>query len=226
MPYLVGLQEPARLASQRAPFPLFTQAQWLLESKRVPAGEANWSSLTVALREPSEAVQIWQEMGTSTVRVSQTEIGLLERLYTFREREEVLWFLERYPFLVPLLLEAYYEIEKYFPHSQVFLEVVTDPEAIDDYQLIAFIATNFGPDEAVDRLEQFDEDWWLDALNRAQGKLCIDVEAKDISEEMIVAGMIKHDFIVQMSPIREYSLRVRVKSMEKATPHIVEPEGV
>ena len=31
--------------------------------------------------------------------------------------------------------------------------------------------------------------------------------------------------IVQMPPIREYSLRVRVKSVEKATPHIVEPVG-
>ena len=37
----------------------------------------------------------------------QAEIELLERWYTFRERAEVLWFLERYPFLVSLLLEAY-----------------------------------------------------------------------------------------------------------------------
>lgn len=52
------------------------------------------------------------------------------------------------------------------------------------------------------------------------------MEIKEICEEMIVAGMIKHDFIVQIPPIREYALRVRVKSIEKATPHIVEPEGV
>ncbi|MBL7075352.1 TIGR04255 family protein [candidate division KSB1 bacterium] len=100
----------------------------------------------------------------------------LERLYTFREREEVLWFLERYPFLVSLLLDAYKEIGNYFPYSQVFLEVITDPEATEDSQLVIFIATNLAPDKADDRLERFDEDWWLDALDRAQGKLCIDME--------------------------------------------------
>jgi hypothetical protein len=52
------------------------------------------------------------------------------------------------------------------------------------------------------------------------------VEIKEISEEAIVTGVMKHDFIVRMPPIKEYTLRVKVKSIEKATPHIVEPEGV
>lgn len=52
------------------------------------------------------------------------------------------------------------------------------------------------------------------------------MEIKEISEEMIVAGMIKYDFIVQIPPIRECTLRVRIKSIEKATPHIVEPKGI
>ena len=123
-------------------------------------------------------MRIWQDIGTSTVRVHQGEIQWLERLYTFRERSDVLWFLERYPFLVPLLLEAYGKIGDYFPYSQVFLEVVTDPEAVGDYQLVVFIATNFDPDEADDRFERFDEDWWLDALDQAQGVLCINLECR------------------------------------------------
>lgn len=52
------------------------------------------------------------------------------------------------------------------------------------------------------------------------------MELKEVSEERIVARMIKHDFIVQMPPIREYTLRVRVKSIKKATPHIIESEGL
>lgn len=52
------------------------------------------------------------------------------------------------------------------------------------------------------------------------------IEIKEISEEIIVAGMIKDDFIVKMPPIREHTLRVKIKSIEKAHPHIVEPEGV
>ncbi|MBC7250165.1 MAG: hypothetical protein H5T62_07760 [Anaerolineae bacterium] len=101
---------------------------------------------------------------------------MLERLYVFKERKEVTSFLEECPFLIPLLLEAHYEIEQHFSPSQVFLEVITDPEETNSTQLLASIATGLDPDEALDRLERFDEEWWLDALAGARGKLCIDVE--------------------------------------------------
>lgn len=100
----------------------------------------------------------------------------LEQVYTLRERAEVMPFLERYPFLTSLLLEAYSKVKEYFPDSQAFLEIVGDPEETDDDQLVLFIATNSDPDEALERLDQFDENWWLDALDRAQGKLGISVE--------------------------------------------------
>lgn len=176
MPYLANLQESAQSVSIGALFPLPKQAQWPSEPEKVSTVVTNWPAFTVALLEPLETIQIWQETGALTVRVPQAAIQLLERLYTFRQRAEVLWFLERYPFLAPLLLEAYEEIGYYFPCTQVFLEVVADPEAIDDYQLVISIATNLAPDEAVNRLERFDEDWWLDTLDWAQGKLCINVE--------------------------------------------------
>jgi hypothetical protein len=126
---------------------------------------------------PIEVTRIWQEMGAPTVRTLDFETRSLERLYTFRRRAEVSQFLEKHPFLVPLLLEAYSEFGNYFgPYPQVFLEVVTDPEAADDRQLFAFISTRLSPDEALDRLEQFDKSWWLSALDRAEGNLCIHVE--------------------------------------------------
>jgi hypothetical protein len=65
---------------------------------------------------------------------------------------------------------------KFFPGSEVFLEIDTDPEATIDEQPIAFIATSLPSNEAFTRLKQFDEDWWLNALDRVQGKLCITVE--------------------------------------------------
>lgn len=101
---------------------------------------------------------------------------LLQLLYTFREPAEVLKFLERDQFLAPFLIEAYSKIRQYFPNSRVFLEVDTDPEERNSQQLVAFIATKFSPDEALCRLKQFDEDWWLDALDQAQTKLCINLE--------------------------------------------------
>lgn len=101
----------------------------------------------------------------------------LEERYIFRgDRSEIVRFLERYPFLISLLTEAYSNIMKYFPNPSVFLTVSTDPEEFGADQLVAFIATNMGPDEASDALSSFDKKWWLNALRWAQGKLCITVE--------------------------------------------------
>jgi hypothetical protein len=178
MPHYASLQGRVQEASRWVLLPLYEQRQWLpLESVRIPATMTNWPVCTATFfLEPSEMIQKWQGPGVSVVSLPPAVVRCLERLYIFRDREEVLWFLERYPFLVSLLLEAYEEIWNYFPYSQVSLEVISDPEALDEYQLLASISTSLAPDEAIDKLEQFDESWWLDALDRVQSKLCIDVE--------------------------------------------------
>jgi len=43
--------------------------------------------------------------------------------------------------------------------------------------------------------------------------------------EKFMEDMLEFDIVVQMPPLREWSARVKVKSVEKAKPHIVEPEG-
>ncbi len=108
---------------------------------------------------------------------SEPAIKPFERLYAFRKPEEVGQFLEAYPFLTPLLREAHDKIDDYFgPQTAVALEVVTDPEAMDDRELFAFIQTSLPSQEALDRLERLDQDWWLDASDRSEGRLCIHVE--------------------------------------------------
>ena len=49
-------------------------------------------------------------------------------------------------------------------------------DAEDNLQLIASIITNRSPDEAFQQLKQFDEQWWLDALDKAEMKLTISLE--------------------------------------------------
>lgn len=105
------------------------------------------------------------------------QLGLLQQWYVIRgERTELLHFLEKYPFLVSLLLEVYLHIEEFFPHSLVYLSVSTDLEEFGTDRLIAFISTNLDPDNALDALSAFDKKWWLNSLKRAQGKLCITLE--------------------------------------------------
>jgi len=104
------------------------------------------------------------------------ELTLLNRIYTFRKPPEVSDFLSDNVYLVPLLVEAYGKIREYFPSAKLILEVVADPEADKEKELVIFIRTNLPPDEALDRLELLDRNWWLDASLDSDEKLCIHVE--------------------------------------------------
>ncbi len=98
-------------------------------------------------------------IGIAPSPISEADIETLERLYTLREKPEVLQFLEKYSFLIPPLLEAPDKIRQHFPDEQLFLQVVPDPEIIDYVHLALSILTEHNPDDALSRIQQFDEDW-------------------------------------------------------------------
>ena len=124
-----------------------------------------------------EVTRIWQETGAPAVRSLDFETRPLERLYTFRRRAEVSRFLEKHPFLIPLLLEAYSKIEGCFGlYPQVCLEVVNDPEVQGLVELFGYIVTRLSPEEAGKRIQRFDRDWFLNQLPHVQGLLNFDVE--------------------------------------------------
>src|SRR5713101_4305779 len=118
------------------------------------------------------------------MRKSETQLQLLEWHYVFRNDAEVKHFLREYPFLAQLLLDTYRKIEAHFPDSQIFLEVATDYEAFDhisgamnsDKELVASISTHLLPEEAIEALNEFYDDWWLKALEEAKGKISFGLE--------------------------------------------------
>jgi hypothetical protein len=91
----------------------------------------------------------------------------------------ILHFIQMHPFLIPLLVEAYSNIQKEFPYSQIFLKIANDPEELDADKadkLVASIATNLDVDEATDALARFDKRWRSSARKQARGKLLITLE--------------------------------------------------
>src|SRR5689334_17191798 len=101
--------------------------------------------------------------------------SLLGTLYTFKEPREVHAFLQKYPFLLPFLVEAHANIQRYFPSSPVTLKAVTDPEDAGNSQLVAYISTGEDPGDVFEKLQQLDAQWWLAAMDRAQGKFHVNV---------------------------------------------------
>ncbi len=98
-------------------------------------------------------------MTDTVVSIPPADLKTLENLYTFREQAKIYEFLDQHPFLVPVLLEAPDKIRHYFPDSQLFLEVLVDPESIDWIQLALSILVKIHPHEAVSRLHQLDDNW-------------------------------------------------------------------
>ena len=99
----------------------------------------------------------------------------LDPFYSYTDREAIARFARLCPALVPLLIEAAEQIGQYFTQPELVLEVV-EGLSIEEQGLAVSINTDLAPEEAMARLERFDEEWWLDVQDQTEGRLCIDVE--------------------------------------------------
>jgi hypothetical protein len=105
-----------------------------------------------------------------------SSIHQIEDLYSFRNLEEAQSYLAQYPFIVHVLADAYSKIGSYFPQSPLSLEVMGGVEQGEEAQMVMFIGTSTTPDEALQTLNKFDDEWWLDVMDLVDGRLTITVE--------------------------------------------------
>lgn len=111
-------------------------------------------------------------IGASTVFALEMALRQIADWYTVLQPQAVCKFIRRHPSLADLLIEAYAPLTDSFgPNPQVLLSVISDPEEAGLDELVGSIRTPLEPDEALERLDAFDEYWFLDQLNRANGKL-------------------------------------------------------
>jgi hypothetical protein len=96
-------------------------------------------------------------------------------LYSIKDLQAVEGFLEENTFLIPLLFTTYLNIEKCFSYSKVTLDVETDYEDATHQELAVYVVSNLPLEEALQQLERFDEQWWLNVLDQAQSKFDVDL---------------------------------------------------
>ena len=96
----------------------------------------------------------------------------------FALRGDVRSMTDKNPQLVPLLLEARQHVERVFgSDAPTVLAVVENPETADSSpELFVYIQTPLPVSAARAKLAQLDDEWWLDALPRAEGRLNIALE--------------------------------------------------
>lgn len=118
-------------------------------------------------------------MTSSTLNLRTGQIKQLQEIYSFKDREpgEVLQFIEKYPFLIPLLLEAPDKVREFFPDAGLALKVNIDPESYSEESndLLLLIKSDIDPEESVDILEELDDAWWIKVEHLSQGKMFTDL---------------------------------------------------
>ena len=94
--------------------------------------------------------------------------------YQIEEPVAVAEFLRRHPFLPDLLSEARQQISAIFgTETPVELSLFDDPEWQGNPELCAQILTRLSAEEGLALQDRFDQSWWIDNLDRAQGKFVI-----------------------------------------------------
>ena len=108
----------------------------------------------------------------------ELHLAKLDSLYDFRNPTEIKKFLVFHRDLIPILKEAYFVVEEFFGNDvPVVLEAVKDPEAANFEQLFGYIkVANFPPEDAFERLNAFDEAWFLKQVDVIGGYLNFNLE--------------------------------------------------
>jgi len=112
------------------------------------------------------------------VVVHETRIAQLETKYTFRNSVEVKKFLMENKQIFSVLWDARSVIEEFFGNNvSITLEVVNDPESNGVQLLFGYIhAESLSPDEAFERLNAFDEAWFLKQFDLTCGLFNFNLE--------------------------------------------------
>jgi hypothetical protein len=122
-------------------------------------------------------MQLISHLSNQTQPRSTLDDGILPVLeqslngYILLEPSSVSNFIQEHQELVSLLNEAYQEIKKYFPSEDLRLELVSDPEIAEDQQLFIYVLTSLSATDALKKLDEFDGQWWLERIDRANGLL-------------------------------------------------------
>lgn len=110
-------------------------------------------------------------------------IERLSAYFYFKNSQIVVQFLEQHRFLIEVLFGVREKFVQYFgSDSRTSLEVFTDPDDENsDSKLFALILTSLHSSEASARLDQLDQEWWLEQPYEVKRAMNLDIDYVDDS---------------------------------------------
>ena len=134
------------------------------------------NKITVISHSPMTAPQALALAGTgSWMLLPQVDIEEIRDKYNIINPSEVEFFIRKHHQLIDLLKEMHPVLEHYFPGDPISAKVENDPE-IDWEYISVRIQTQKDVDQALESLDSFTENWWLDNLDIIQNQIVVNVE--------------------------------------------------
>ncbi|MBA2606916.1 MAG: hypothetical protein H0U96_08630 [Acidobacteria bacterium] len=105
------------------------------------------------------------------------QINVLAREYEIRNAPEVALFLRENNFLLDLLEDIPSKLKKFFgSKSKLALELLSEPDFPSSREIFVLVLTEEEAEQARNKMNKFDEKWWLEQLDRARCKLNVSLE--------------------------------------------------
>jgi hypothetical protein len=95
--------------------------------------------------------------------------------FAIRDHNAVVHYLAEHPALIPILPEAECEIHRRFPDAPLDIAIVEDYECGEYRQLFIHVHTTLEAREALELMEKFDVEWFLDADTRCDHSFNVDL---------------------------------------------------
>ncbi len=128
----------------------------------VPNDLITYSQATLQYVDPFQCEDIGNEI----------TIEQVEQHFQMRDADEVRSFLRENPEVTQIILDSLEPLTRIFVEiEQLVLEVFRDPEEQGNCELVCSIVTRLTAEEALEKLDMFDEQWFLDNTERTHGLL-------------------------------------------------------
>ncbi len=124
-----------------------------------------------------ENVSVVEQLQNTFATHTRTHAEHLAKDYIIKKPKEVAEFVSENLYLLDLIEEIPTRISTYFGENQsLALRVSHEPEFPNSSELWVEILTKLSAKKAMPILYRFDEEWWLENLDRARYKLNITVK--------------------------------------------------
>jgi hypothetical protein len=126
-----------------------------------------------------------RDLEAQQAKWEQEFFGLLDKMYTYTDKDKVIGFLNQHREIWEVLLGAPHQLLKYFGAPlRLTMDLFIDPDFPKDKSITVWVGTRLGAQDSIAAQDKFREEWlWLLSDEQTRYILFVDVGCKELVQE-------------------------------------------